>query len=61
MCDYCKEENIEVSESAFQGGDGIMYNKREENYYLVIEHFHNERNKVKIKHCPMCGRKLSLK
>lgn len=59
MCDYCKEENIEVSESAFQGSDGIMYDKMKEQYYLVIEHFRNERNKVEVKFCPQCGRNLT--
>lgn len=58
MCDYCKEENIEISERAFQGSDGIMYNKMDEKYYLVIEHFKGEINKVQIKCCPECGRKL---
>jgi len=58
MCEYCNEQNIEISENAFQGSDGILFNKREEKYYLVIEHFRGERNKVEIKFCPMCGRKL---
>lgn len=54
-CEYCNEYN---EEDSFQGCEGVYYNKREDAYYFVIEHFRNERNKVKINYCPMCGRKL---
>jgi DNA-directed RNA polymerase subunit RPC12/RpoP len=58
-CDYCNEQDIKnVKETDFEGMDGIMYDKKDNKYYLVIEHFRREINKVEINNCPQCGRKL---
>lgn len=42
-----------------RGCDGVLYNSKTNNYYIYIEHFRNEKNRVEdIKYCPMCGVKL---
>jgi len=58
MCDYCDEQYLGFERTDFSGIDGIMYDKEESKYYLVIEHFKNEINSVEINYCPQCGKKL---
>jgi hypothetical protein len=56
MCEYC-ENNI-VDENSFVGGDGVYHDKKTNEYYLIAEHFRNERIKIQIFYCPQCGREL---
>jgi len=59
ICDYCDEKDIEDNnQNDFAGCDGIMHNKKDGNYYLVLEHCRNEISSIEIKYCPQCGRKL---
>jgi ribA/ribD-fused uncharacterized protein len=59
VCDYCNEEDIKNSDiHDFAGCDGIYYSEKDDKYYLVIEHCKNEINRIEIKNCPKCGRKL---
>lgn len=57
MCDYCCDADTSKY-TDFAGSEGIYYEIYDGEYYLVIEHYRNERNKVIIKYCPWCGRKL---
>jgi hypothetical protein len=56
MCDYCDKENTEES---LRGSDGIYHDENGE-YYLYIEHFHNEKYFIKVDYCPKCGEKLII-
>lgn len=57
MCECC--ENIPNEENKNgEPEEGIFYNAKENEYYLVIEQFRYERARVKINYCPWCGRKL---
>lgn len=56
MCSYCSEVN---QEKDLEGTDGICFDEKTCTYYLYIEHFRYEKNRVtNIKYCPYCGRKL---
>lgn len=57
-CDYC---NVNNKEKDFKDGhDGVCWNLREKEWQLVINHFRGEWNRVEVKFCPQCGRKLEL-
>jgi len=53
-CEYCKDcRSCEVD--SFQVFDGIYYNKKKNQHYLIIvDHF------KEIKYCPMCSRGLKV-
>ena len=56
-CEYCDiEKNTEVY---LEGSDGIVFNKKKNEYYIFIEYFRNECIRIRdIKYCPMCGKQL---
>jgi len=57
MCDYCNKENTEIGLS---GSDGIIYDEKKNRYYLFIEHFKGECNRIyDPKYCLQCGEKLN--
>lgn len=58
-CNECKDITTDIKQ--FMGNDGIWYDKKNDQYYIVIWHFANECNRVIINYCPWCGRKLKLK
>lgn len=55
MCEYCSETN---TEDYISGGDGIVFNAREQVYNIYVEHFRNEKHWIPVNYCPQCGRKL---
>lgn len=60
-CEYCDEKNTE--ENLKGGHEGIIHNRssnknRFAEYYLFINHFHNEFYRIEVKFCPQCGREL---
>lgn len=58
-CSYCKEILPRERERELASSDGICFDREADVYYIYIEHFRNERNRLtEITHCPYCGRKL---
>lgn len=57
-CDYCDENN---KEEDFHGDDGIVYNEKDNKYYLVTEHFRGGFQRIEAHVCLKCGRKLEPK
>jgi hypothetical protein len=55
MCEYCDKDNTEES---LRGSDGIVYNEKKDKFYIYIEHFLNEKNRIEVNFCPQCGIKL---
>jgi len=56
-CECCNEEDMEKDFSSY-GDEEIIHDKKDGKYYLVWEHCRNERDRIEIKCCYMCGRKL---
>lgn len=55
-CDYC---NVSTQEHHLQGADGVVYDAKNDSWYLFAEHFRNEKVRINgMKYCPKCGRKL---
>ena len=55
-CNECKDITTDIKQ--FMGNEGIWYNKKDDQYHMVIWHFAGENNHVIINCCPWCGRKL---
>jgi hypothetical protein len=52
MCEYCDKSN---TEEGLRGSDGIVYDAKKGKHYIYIEHFLNEKNRIEVEYCPMCG------
>ena len=53
MCEFCDTDN---TEDALIGSEGIV--QGDNSFYLYLEWYRNEKYRVDVKYCPMCGRKL---
>ena len=56
MCESCADISEDIN--SFAGCEGIYYDSKDDQYYVVIEHFRGEINQTSINNCPWCGRKL---